>query len=249
MTDTEKTADNDVFSLDDTLELYELFQVPKEERDQDWVRDFFEVIPNASLRGFEPQMQRGPDGFPYLMLSLPESGEEFDAFSVGDSVEYCLKAGCGIALFANPKKLEQPEWVFSFGSLWSYQNFKNFIGDPNDEIPSSEEEVKKNQEKLSEPRDIQVATPSDDYFPKFARLAVSRFLKDTIGLEKPRVALVIDPILKPSRALMFADLQPSRFEKEEHFVYLMQALRWFLPSTRGLMAGIPQIAEHARPIE
>lgn len=256
---------------DMTLDLLDLFQTPVEERNEEWVQDFLSVVPTASLRCIEPQIQRGPDGFPYLILCLPESGEEFDAYSLKHALSFCLQKGCGIAIFSDPKKNPQPEWVFSFGSLWAFERFGNFIGDPGDELPeaslgeilpeaASEASLKTSPETspntlveassadAGQPRQVTVGRPSDDFIPSYARTAISRFLKDTLGLQQARVALVVDPIMKPSRALMFVDLQPERFEKQEQFVQLMQMLRWFLPATRGLMAGVPQLAEHAVPL-
>jgi hypothetical protein len=241
---------------DMTLELHDLFQVPRQERDEEWLKDFFEVIPTASLRGFDPQIQHGPDGFPYLMLSIPESGEEFDAFCVADAVEYCLKAGCGIVILSQPNKIDQPEWIFPFGSLWAYAKYGNFVGDPSDELPDRTASNPNQQEsdntlsaaQTDENRQVQVGAPSEDYLPSFARAAIGRFLNEAIGLQQPRVALVVDPLLKPSRSLMFAELTPDRFEKEEHFAIVMNSLRWFLPATRGLMVSVPEIEAHSAPL-
>lgn len=240
-------SEQNTCDLEMTKELFSLFEIPREERDQDWLEDFFSAIPTASLQGFKPQIHRGPDGFPYLLLSLPESGEEFDAFCVVDAVPYCLKHGCGIAVYASPNNMNEPEWVFTFGNLWAFENFGNFIGDPKDELPTPETQAAMT-EAANEPREIQVAAPPDEYLPSYARSALSRFLREAIGLENARVALIVDPIARPTRSLMFADLQPESFEKQEHFVQVMQAIRWFLPATRGLMAGIPQVKDHAVPL-
>ena len=225
---------NEDCDLENTQILHELFQVKREERDAEWIAEFMAVSPTASLRTLGSGIQHGPDGFPYLFLALPESDLEFDAFSVQHSLQFCLKAGCGIALFSNTTEAEAPEWVFTFGSLWSYERYGNFTGDPED-----------GQSKASE---AQVSAPSEQFLPAVARSAIKRFLKETTGIEQPRVAQVTDPNLTPSRVLMFADFHQDRFEKKEHFIGLMTALRWFLPDSRGLMAGLPELVPYAVPL-
>ena len=39
-----------MFDLQKTAELEQLFRVPKEQRDPGWVRQFFDAVPNASLK-------------------------------------------------------------------------------------------------------------------------------------------------------------------------------------------------------
>jgi hypothetical protein len=225
--------------LEMTLDLIDLFNTPREDRDNDWLEDFLEVVPTASLVALEPQIQRGPDGFPYLTLALPKPNEDFDAVSVKHSISFCLKNGCGIAIFANPEEKPQPEWIFTFGSLWSFEQFQDFKGDRNEEL------VKEGAEGA---REVQVSPPSDDFLPHHARKAIAKFLKTALGLQNANVAMITDPSNQNIRSLMFTDLQPERFENEEQFMQLMTALRWYLPATRRLMVAAPQLAQYSNPL-
>ncbi len=241
---------NNDCDLELTLDLFELFKTPREKRDEAWIEEFFDVASHASLVTAEPQISRGPDGFPYLTLSLPKPNEDFDAVSVHHALDYCLKQGCGIALFGSPDDLRQPEWIFTFGSLWAYRRFGNFIGDPS-ALRSAEEsalaESKENAENKAageEGREVMVSNPPEDFLPSYARSALGRFLKEAVGLQEPHVAMITDPKDEKSRSLMFTDLLPERFEKEEHFMQLMTALRWFLPATLRVMVAVPQLAQY-----
>lgn len=234
-------------NIENTLTLIELFETPPEERDQDWLDEFLEVIPTASLCSLPTQIQQGADGFPYFYLCVPESESEFDAYSVVDALDYALNVGCGIAIFSDPNDLEKPEWVFTFGNLWALRQYGNFYGDPEIKIPNLKQE-RPSEEELKKPRQIQVQAPSDADLPLFARSAIAKFLSDTLGLKNPKVVSITDPLLNPSRAIVFSDLAPEKFEKEEHFVQLMNALRWFFPLTQGLLASVPQLATHSVPL-
>ena len=237
-----------------TQDLMDLFTTPREQRDEAWIEDFFDVVPTAGLMALDPQLQRGPDGFPYVSFCLPRKNQEFDGFSVAHSIDYCLKNGCGIVIFKDPDSLEMPEWIFTFGNLWAYKQYGNFIGDPDlaasgdDSTTDTTDVTPPPEAEKDEAREVTVEPPSTEHLPDYARSAISRFLREVTGLKTPKVAMITDPTSKPSHSLVFTDLLPERFEKEEHFVQLMTAIRWFLPATSKLMVAVPQLAQFAQPL-
>ena len=62
--------------------MIDLFQTPKEQRDDDWRRTFYENAQNASYACGSPQTFTGPDGFPYFILKSPEPNKPFESFCI-----------------------------------------------------------------------------------------------------------------------------------------------------------------------
>jgi hypothetical protein len=109
----------EIFDLEQTRKLASLMAVPQEQHDDHWCADFFRAVPNASLASFDPQIQNGPDTFPYFQLALPDPGP-FTPFSIVHLLNYVLQNGAGVVVHANTKRDRPPLWVFSFGDILSY---------------------------------------------------------------------------------------------------------------------------------
>ena len=119
----------EIFDLEQTQRLALLMAVPQEKRDDAWCANFLLAVPNASLASFDPQIQTGPDTFPYFQLALPDPGP-FTPFSIIHILNNVLQSGAGVAVHANLKRDQPPLWVFSFGDILSYSMFGDFRGDP-----------------------------------------------------------------------------------------------------------------------
>ena len=63
--------------LNKTNEIFQLVNVPQEQRDENWNKSFLFNLSKASFRCGEPQVITGPDGFPYVQLFLPEPNKSF----------------------------------------------------------------------------------------------------------------------------------------------------------------------------
>src|SRR3954454_14403597 len=103
------------FDLKKTEQLQELFQTPHAQRDVGWIERFYQVAPDASLTTRDPQVVRGPDDFQYLTLYSPPVAQNFQAYCVASSVDFCTENGLGCTI--NPNK-DEPDWVFTYGDLW-----------------------------------------------------------------------------------------------------------------------------------
>lgn len=156
--------------LQKTQILYDLFQVPKDQREDDWVAQFLAAAPEASMAAGDPQVLVGPDGFPYFALHTPPAGEAFHAFSVNHILPYVLKDGVGIVF--NPES--GPDYVFSYGMLWSLKEFGGVDGDPADEKAGK---VPKKVHIAEQEEEVLVAQPSATYFPPYARQVVRKFFE------------------------------------------------------------------------
>src|ERR1700691_1673544 len=76
---------------------------PQEQRDDSWSADFLRAVPNASLASFDPQIQTGPDTFPYFQLALPDPGP-FSPFSIVHILNDVLQKGAGVVIHTNMRR-------------------------------------------------------------------------------------------------------------------------------------------------
>jgi hypothetical protein len=228
--------------LSKTHELRELFAVPREVRDAAWRRRFWAAVPDASLVSFQPQIERGPDGFPYFQLAIPPGGA-FTAFSLSHVLPYVLEHGLGAVVFADASRANPPEWVFSFGALLSLQMFGTLDTEGTQDAALADGAVV--SEKVETPRQIFSGVPSEEFLPASARRALGRYLREA-GIADPGVALIVDPTFRPQQNLLF-NVGPENFGGDEaRFRAFMSRLRWFLPEPLGLISGIT--AAHYAPL-
>lgn len=210
------------FDLQKTADLERLFKTPREARDARWISAFYAAAPEASLKCGEQQLIRGPDGFPYLALYLPAENEPFTAFCISHVLNSCLEHGTGIVIA--PDK-SAPEWVFTYGNLWSLHSYNTFDATP--QQPQSGEELKAG-------RRVLLAAPSEQFLPPFARHVLKAFLNNA-GIASPRVMLVSDAQSTPSQSLAFS-IYPENFESGDVFSDVMSRIKnWFLPPHYGLV--------------
>ena len=178
---------------------------------------------------FEPQIETGPDGFPYFQLALPEAGA-FTPFSIVHILNDCLANGVGAVIHTSIRRDENPAWVFTLGDLVSYSLFQDFSGDPkvyNSEEPPPDASVDQS---------LLRAVPSEEYFPAGPRAAMGRFMRGPFQVPEPKIGLVSGPSLHPSESLM-VNLRASDYGGDrEKLSSAMRYLTWFLPKTYSVMA-------------
>ena len=204
------------FDLEKTAELDRLFRVPRDERDEAWVEAFYAAVPDASLATRpEGQVVRGPDGYPYFRLAMPEPATEFETFCVTHVLDHCLANGFGIVI----GDVDEPEWVFPYGNLWSFKETGRFVVATGEQVPPSGE--------------VLVGSPADDMLPPYAREVLRRELVAQ-GAENPSVLAVNAPGASPEWFLSFEPMpNPER-------------LLWYIPPHLGLVAMGPDWPEPMR---
>lgn len=211
------------FDLEKTARLGELFAVPREKRDDAWRRQFYQAVDDASLMSFTPQVAAGPDQFPYFQMAMPDPGA-FTPFCVTHLLDYLLENGFGIAIFGDSSRAQGPEWVFTYGELVSYRLYGDFDGDPA-ELARTASAPKGGH------HSVLVAAPSESYFPSYARRALGTYAKRVIQIATPKIGLIDDPQVTPSRSLMLNLTLAAYHGDEKKLTAAMHYLSWFLPRT------------------
>jgi hypothetical protein len=217
----------ETFDLAQTQKLAALMAVPSEQQDAAWRADFLRAVPNASLVSFNPQVQNGPDSFPYFQLALPDPGE-FTPFSIVYLLEGLLQNGAGVVVHTNVRRDQPPAWVFSFGDIVSYSLFQDFQGDPkvyaNPVAPDEND------------RTVLRASPSEAYLPAAARAAMGRFLRGPFRHPNPKIGLVTGASLSPRQSLV-VNLRLKDYGGDAvRLGAAMRRLTWFVPRTYTVMA-------------
>jgi hypothetical protein len=215
------------FDLEQTQRLAVLMGVPQEKRDDAWCAGFLRAVPNASLATFDPQIQKGPDTFPYFQLSLPDPGP-FTPFSIVHILNYALENGTGVVVHASAKRDQPPLWVFSFGDILSYSMFGDFRGDP---------KVIATPDPPPNPQtgELLRASPSESYLPSTARAAMGRFMRGPFQHPSPKIGPVTGASLSPRQSLM-VNLRLKDYHGDANKLgSAMRYLTWFIPKTYSMM--------------
>jgi hypothetical protein len=140
---------------------------------------------------YQPQIERGPDGFPYFQLAIPAGGA-FTPFSLSHVLPYVLEHGLGAVVYGEATRVNPPEWVFSFGALLGLQMFGTLDTEGTQDAALSGGAVV--SETLETPRQILSGMPSEEFLPASARRALGRYLR-----ADPGVALIVDPCFGRSK--------------------------------------------------
>jgi hypothetical protein len=216
----------ETFDLEQTQKLAALTAVPQ--RDEAWCADFLRAVPNASLASFIPQIQTGPDTFPYFQLALPDPGP-LTPFSIVHILNEVLQNGTGVVIHASTRRDQPPLWVFSFGDILSYSMFQDFRGDPS---------ALANPDPPPNPNDRSFlhASPNESYLPTAARAAIGRFMRGPFRHPSPKIGLVTGASLGPRQSLM-VNLRLKDYGGDGNKLNsAMRYLTWFVPKTYSVMA-------------
>ncbi len=221
------------FDLTKTQEVQDLFATGREQRGLDWRERFYAAIADASMAATAEQVMLGPDGFPYFVLNLPPAGQAFEPFCISHILDVCLERGAGVVVQPDPAP---PQWVFTYGLLWSYKEFGEFVLKEHEdegvvEVPKSGPAPVGSEGS----QNVLAGQPSAAFLPAYARKAIKQFLVDKARIAAPEVLLLTDPKSVPARSLAF-NIFLDDFEQKRDFEKVMYRLTWFLPRHYGLMS-------------
>jgi hypothetical protein len=217
----------ETFDLQQTGRLAALGATLPQQRDEAWCDSVLQAAPNASLAALDPQIQNGPDTFPYFQLAIPDPGA-FTPFSIIHVLNHVLQAGTGVVIHANPRRDQAPLWVFSFGDVLSYSMFHDFKGDP--KVYSDKTLPDANDHRVLR------AAPNESYLPATGRAAIARFMRGPFQHPNPNIGLVTGASLQPRQNLM-VNLRLKDYGGDRNKLNAaLRYLSWFVPKSYGLMA-------------
>ena len=243
------------FSLEDTSRIAEAMEVPREQRDSQWLETFQSAAWNASVVLPKEPVFIGPDGMPYVRLELPPAGEAVETNCLSNLFVSMAEQGLGAAFFKNQTDPpEAAEYVVQTGVLESLRAYGTWNGDPEDvtELAAKAQQHPQigdtQQTAVEAPRQVMVGSPSESYLPKHTARLLYRHLTEGWKMEDPRIALVIDPQMTPSRNLVIGR-KFSEFPDPEIAAQAARLLLWYLPPHRYLLL-MPEewTTEHMRPL-
>lgn len=234
-----------MFDIERTKALAELLAVPGEARDGGWSARFFDAVWTASVVIPQPAVISGPDGMPYLRLELPPPGVPFDSQCLANVAAGCLVDHCGAALFAGAgDPPDAARYVFSMGLIDSLLRYDSPDGDPIDsadmarpvdpDVFSEEGDASHQRLTVEKAHDVLIATPSAEYLPPHLAHGLWRYLTQAWKLDEPRVLLLTDFEMRPTRSLVVGRKR-SGFAPGDDVALMLRYLHWYLNPGRMLM--------------
>jgi hypothetical protein len=205
--------------LTKTQLMVDLFQIPQEQRDDNWKQTFCDNVQTASYACGNPQVFTGPDGFPYFILRTPEQNKPFESFCIRNlKDDFLLDKGFGVAI--NPTE-NSVDWVFSYGDIVNLHLNKEFFSKVDTVELQNVETIKKDEEVL-------LAQPSESYLPRQTRQLLKSFLQ-SIGIKQPKLMMVCRTIEGQVIQELAFNIFPEDFPSIEHLNFRLKQISWFLP--------------------
>jgi len=197
------------------VEISQLLDMPNESRNETWEKQFFAEFPKSVVKIDKPIPSQEYDGWPYLHVSSTDGSGE-PAIKV---IEWLSERGIGLVLNSNKSA---PDYVFSYGMLWSYRLRGHFIGDLNKRSEGSYDFDLKKYKKIG--------TPSENIFPPYARKIVKQFFIDQ-SILAPKILVMSES--DQDFDLCFS-LESLGYPPEKEHKGILEALAWFFPADYSL---------------
>ena len=191
-------------------------QVNEDNRDHAWDELFFKLLSDSDLTILTEDPQQGPDGWPYL---IAETHATAIAEGKTDSAQKILHwlSTRGIGLVVNPRQMPYPDYVFSYGMIWSFRETGYFM---------KYTELNESKQLIVDPNmTIKTGPPSAEYFPDYVKQVVKDFFRDQSVFDPKVLMISTDGKIYD---LCFS-LESLGSPKEEEHEGVLEALSWFFP--------------------
>lgn len=198
------------------MKLNEIVLVADSERDSSWENQFFQALAQGKLNLISSEPQVGPDSWPYL---LAETGEEATE-PVGKLLDWLTERGIGLAI--NPRK-EFPDYVFSYGMLWSFKQTGFFFK----AVPENPETKVQFETKSL----VHAGPPTEEFLPGYVKKILRDFFRDQ-SILNPKIQVISQDQVNYDLAISLDSL--GRPPESEHDG-IAEAISWFLPPHYSLL--------------
>lgn len=150
-------------------------QTKEEDRHFQWDETFFKLFSESEVQLLSQDPQQGPDNWPYLMCQTISNATDTKQQNLQptESVQKIIHwlSTKGIGLVVNPQRMPYPDFVFSYGMIWSFRETGYFIK-PNQQKTIKEELV------FDDQQFIKSGPPSEKYLPNYVRQILRDFFRD-----------------------------------------------------------------------
>lgn len=191
--------------------LNELLKTHDDLRDFNWDEKFFKNLSESKLKILSETPQQGPDAFPYLLcetLSDVSAGDNTTDFQ--NLIHWLYTRGIGLVI--NPQRQPNPDYVFTYGMIWSFKQTGYFI------------QPQPIKNKITENQFI-VASPTEDYLPKYVRQILKDFFRDQMVLQ-PKILIASNDSVNFDLCFSIESLGTP---PEKEYNGICEAISWFLP--------------------
>ena len=193
---------------------------PDESRDQAWDEKFFKLLSESNLKIIASEPQQGPDSWPYLLTEI--SGALLVSNGTSDGVDSAQKiifwlSTRGIGLVVNPNRTPYPDFVFSYGMLWSFRETGYF----NKYVKNTENK----QLLIENPQAALFGEPTLEFLPQYVRKVLNDFFLDQ-SVFAPKVLMISNNGKDYDLCFSLESLGSPKVEEHQG---ILEALSWFLP--------------------
>ncbi|KYG70684.1 hypothetical protein [Bdellovibrio bacteriovorus] len=192
------------------MSLLELVNVPDEQRDHKWEIDFFMAITQGNVKLLHEAPQKGPDGWPYLLVETGEDATE----NANKVMQWSAMKGVGIAV--NPRK-NYPDYVFTYGMLWNFKETGLFYQSADESVVGTVE--------MPTGQKLHAGPPSPQYLPQYVRNILKEFFRDQAVL-RPRILVMSTDRKHYDLAFSLESLGNPPTKEHQG---IAEAISWFLP--------------------
>lgn len=191
-------------------------QTKEEDRNQAWDEMFFKLLSESNLQILAEDPQQGPDGWPYLICETTTQKTDNDRIDSSQKILHWLSQR-GIGLVVNPKRLPYPDYVFSYGMIWSFRETGYFI--------KYQDLKRDSQFVLDKNSNIKTGPPTKQFLPDYVRSIIRDFLRDQTVFDARILMISTDG---ENYDLCFS-LESLGSPPESEHEGVLEAISWFLP--------------------
>ena len=102
--------------------------------------------------------------------------------------------------------------------------------------PLEAQVIPSGRRRLQRETEFLVGAPSAHLFPSWARRVVGSYLRSHMGVRDPRVALVMDFAMRPTRSLAFNVYRDDQEDAAAFDLAMQRLASWYLPPGLGILS-------------
>lgn len=214
------------------MNLSQHLKIKEQDRNYNWEEQFFKMITSSDVSLLSQDPQQGPDGWPYLISETLNEANTSKSENI-ESVQKLIYwlATRGIGLVVNPYREPYPDYVFSYGMIWSFKETGFFM---RPDLAQDAGQIEYDNTKIVS------GPPTEQYLPNYVRKVLKDFFRDQ-GVHDPKILMI--SMDGKNYDLAFS-LESLGNPPEKEHAGVAEAISWFLPPHYSVVlvseAGLPK---------